>query len=99
MDIPQDGEVNVHRTSRVLFESIIQTIPIVVNNFKWERRQKTDEIEALKKLCDLLKQLGVSKCAAKTRSDQAQTSEITITEERDVAFIFGQYPAVSDCKN
>ncbi len=49
--------------------------------------QKTDEIEALKKLCDLLKQLGVSKCAAKSRPDQPQTSEITITNGRDVAFI------------
>jgi hypothetical protein len=61
--------------------------------------QKTDEIEALKKLCDLLKQLGVSKCAAKTRSDQPQTSEITITKGRDVAFILDNIQQYQIVKN
>ena len=49
--------------------------------------QKTDEIEALEKLCELLRRLGVSKCIARPRPDHLQTSDITITKGNDIALI------------
>ncbi len=49
--------------------------------------QKTDEIEALEKLCRMLIKLGVSHCKARPRPDQPQTSEITITKGRDIAIV------------
>jgi len=49
--------------------------------------QKTDEVGALWRICELLKERGVTKCAPRPKAKEPQTSEIDITNGKDVALI------------
>ena len=49
--------------------------------------QKTDEIHVLERLCEVMKQNGVSKCKPLLKLDEPQTSYISITKGSDVAII------------
>ncbi len=49
--------------------------------------QKTDEIDALVTICQLMKANGVGKCKPKPKPNEPQTAEISITRGVDVALI------------